>query len=246
MRTTTWTSIRTTLFAAFAAFALAACGGDGSTDPGGGGGGGDGGGGDPVPTAVAIVSGNNQTARTGTALPQPLVVRVTDADGVGVEDVNVSWSVTSGPGSVLPNATSTDAQGRVSATFTAGADLGTSTVRATVPVISENVQFMVETTVALIRMQGTAFVAPGGGDDVTVPVGTTIQWENFDAVQHTATSSAEPAGGAVIDTGLMGNGDTRNFTPMVEGTWTYFCEVHPGIMVGATITATAASGSATR
>lgn len=101
-----------------------------------------------------------------------------------------------------------------------------------------------EATAVEIRMQNTAFVAPAGGDDVTVTVGTTIEWVNLDAVQHTATSSAVPAGGAAFDSGLMGNGDRFQFTPQVEGTWVYFCEVHPGIMVGATITATAAGSNA--
>jgi len=97
----------------------------------------------------------------------------------------------------------------------------------------------------VVRMSGTAFVAPDGSDDVTVPVGTRVEWQNFDPVQHTATSSDEPPGGAVINTGLMSNGQTRPFTPMVEGTWTYFCEVHPGIMVGATLTATATGSTST-
>jgi len=93
-----------------------------------------------------------------------------------------------------------------------------------------------------IRMQNTAFVAPGGGKAVTVAVGTTIEWVNMDAVQHTATSSSVPAGGVTFDSGLMGNGDRYRFTPHVAGTWVYRCEVHPGVMRDATITATT-SGS---
>lgn len=89
-----------------------------------------------------------------------------------------------------------------------------------------------------IRMQNIAFVGPGGGDAVTVTVGTPVEWVNLDNVQHTATSTSTPTGGASFDSGLMGNGDRFRFTPQVAGTWTYFCEVHPGIMLGATITAT--------
>lgn len=99
-------------------------------------------------------------------------------------------------------------------------------------------------SVVEIRMQNTAFVGPSGGDAVTVTVGTRIEWVNLDNIQHTATSSSEPAGGAAFDSGLMGNGDTFSFTPQVEGTWVYFCEVHPGIMVGATITATSGATDA--
>jgi len=89
-----------------------------------------------------------------------------------------------------------------------------------------------------IRMQNTAFVAPGGGKAVTVAVGTTIEWLNMDAVQHTATSTSVPPGGVAFDSGLMGNGARYRFIPQVTGTWVYRCEVHPGVMLDATITAT--------
>lgn len=240
--------IRTrTLIALTGAFALAACGGDSSTDPGNGGGGdggGDGGGGGAQAAAIATVSGGSQTGRTLLALDDPLVVKVTDADGAAVSGVTVSWSV-SGGGSVSSSTSTTNSQGQASVTFTAGPSLGTSTVQATVSGVPDPAEFAVETTIMVVRMSGIAFVAPDGTDDVTVPVGTEVQWRNFDQVQHTATSSDEPAGGAAINTGFMSNGQTRSFTPMVEGTWTYFCEVHPGIMVGATITATATGSTST-
>lgn len=94
-----------------------------------------------------------------------------------------------------------------------------------------------------IRMQNVAFVGPSGGDAVTVTVGTPVEWVNLDNVQHTATSTSVPAGGAAFDSGLLGNGDRFRFTPQVEGTWVYFCEVHPGTMVDAKITATASGTS---
>jgi hypothetical protein len=92
-------------------------------------------------------------------------------------------------------------------------------------------------------MQNLAFVGPGGTDDVSVPLGAMIEWRNLDGEQHTATSNDEPNGGDEILSGLLGNGASFSFTPNVEGTWTYFCQVHPTIMVGATITVTAATGS---
>ena len=98
-------------------------------------------------------------------------------------------------------------------------------------------------TVVEIRMQNTAFVGPGGGDAVTVAVGTPVEWVNLDAIQHTATSTDVPSSGAAFDSGLMGNSDRFRFTPQIVGTWTYLCEVHPGIMVGATITATSAGSN---
>ena len=229
------------------AAAFAACGGsDGGTDPGGGngggggdggGGGGGGGGGDPVPAAIVSVSGGGQSTGTLERASQPLVVRVEDADGVGVSAVTVNWSV-DGPGTLSSATSTTNSQGQASVSFTGGQTLGTSTVSATVSGVSGGVDFTVDTDVFVIRMLGIAYVAPAGGDDATVPVGTTVRWVNDDGVSHTVTSSEEPGGGSPMDSGTIGIGDSFSFTPTVEGTWTYFCEVHPGIMVGATLTAT--------
>ena len=45
----------------------------------------------PAPSAVQIVSGNNQSAEVGTALPDPLVVRVTDSLGAPAASVVVKF-----------------------------------------------------------------------------------------------------------------------------------------------------------
>jgi plastocyanin len=84
-------------------------------------------------------------------------------------------------------------------------------------------------------MQNEAFVAPGGGDDVTISLGQSVRWVNLDPVTHTATSSSEPAGGTAFNSGNLGKGGEFTFTPNVTGTWIYFCQFHPGTMVGARI-----------
>jgi plastocyanin len=85
-------------------------------------------------------------------------------------------------------------------------------------------------------MQNIAFVAPDGTDDVTISLGQSVEWMNLDqGVQHTATSNEVPAGGDSFDSGLLSTDESFVFTPNVTGTWTYFCEVHPSQMQGATI-----------
>jgi plastocyanin len=85
-------------------------------------------------------------------------------------------------------------------------------------------------------MQNIAFVAPDGSDDVTITLGQGVEWVNLDqGIQHTATSDSEPDGGDEFDSDLLNNGETFVFIPNVRGTWTYFCEVHPSQMTGATI-----------
>lgn len=69
---------------------LFACGGDGPVEPLEPE--------SPAATALALVSGDHQEGKAGEPLPEPFVVRVTDARGDGVGDVEVTWRVASGAG----------------------------------------------------------------------------------------------------------------------------------------------------
>lgn len=84
-----------------------------------------------VHTAVAgdasrliIVSGNNQTAASGSPLPAPLVVRLVDAEGNGVDRTAVAWVVATGGGNATPDNSTTDSEGFASAQWTLGETLG--------------------------------------------------------------------------------------------------------------------------
>lgn len=87
-----------------------------------------------TPTAAQVnrVSGNAQSATVGTALPDSLVVRVQDANGNNVPGVTVSWSVTSGGGSVSPTQATTSASGLARAVWTMGTTAGSGSARAAV------------------------------------------------------------------------------------------------------------------
>jgi plastocyanin len=58
---------------------------------------------------------------------------------------------------------------------------------------------------------------------VTIQVGDTVTWTNNDAMPHTATSTDDPA---TFD-GEMQPGESFSFTFEEEGTFAYFCEIHP-------------------
>ena len=81
--------------------------------------------------------------------------------------------------------------------------------------------------ILVIEMRGTAYVAPNGTDDATIPLGATVEWVNRDALRHTATGSSMPPGTPMLNSGLMSQGDRYQYTPPVTGTWTYFCQTHP-------------------
>ncbi|MBA4073139.1 MAG: hypothetical protein C0497_15135, partial [Gemmatimonas sp.] len=79
---------------------------------------------------IAKQSGDAQTAAVSSALPQPIAVKVTASDGVGVAGVNVSFAVSDG-GSVASGTVATDANGVASTTWTLGTPARVQTATAT-------------------------------------------------------------------------------------------------------------------
>lgn len=69
------------------------------------------------PNAVSIADGNNQTVEAGKALPKPLKVKVVDADGQVMKDIEVLWSIKSGNGTLSAAKSVTDAQGIAQVTW---------------------------------------------------------------------------------------------------------------------------------
>lgn len=190
-----------------------------------------------TPAAVVVTAGDGQSARTSQPLADDFQVRVTAEDNGPVPNLPVAWTVTSGGGSLSPTSTATDADGRASSRLTLGGTASDNTVTAA-PLGLAAVTFNATGSAPVrvdVLMQGIAFVAPGGGDDVSIMLGDTVRWENLDAVQHTATSTSEPSGGVTFDSGLLNGGQGFSFVPNTRGEWEYFCEVHPAQMVGARI-----------
>lgn len=80
---------------------------------------------------LVIVSGDQQTAKVGTRLPAPLVVKVVDDSGDPVRGVHIAWQVVIGSGTISSARTVTgkDGQTSITATLTVG---GQSAITATV------------------------------------------------------------------------------------------------------------------
>lgn len=81
------------------------------------------------PSGIAAVSGSGQTAPVGTALPQPVVVKVTASDGLGAPDVAVTFAAANG-GSVGSATVTTGADGIAQTTWKLGTTVGTQTLTA--------------------------------------------------------------------------------------------------------------------
>ncbi len=80
--------------------------------------------------ALNVISGDKQTAPPNAELPQPLVVRVVDANGQPVQGQIVNFRVTAGGGSMFAGAGSTNAQGIVQDRWTLGPAAGAQTAEA--------------------------------------------------------------------------------------------------------------------
>ncbi|MGW8267882.1 MAG: Ig-like domain-containing protein, partial [Longimicrobiales bacterium] len=85
------------------------------------------------PQLLTRISGDNQSAQVGEALPQPLVVEVRDALGRPLKGVPVGWQITEGGGSVSAREVPTDDQGRAAqSTWVLGPSVGLNTISASV------------------------------------------------------------------------------------------------------------------
>ena len=74
-------------------------------------------------------------------------------------------------------------------------------------------------------------------DPVVVPAGSTITFINEDAIDHTVTAGTrEEPEPETFDGTLPGQGATFDLTLDEPGTYDYFCELHPGPGMTATIT----------
>lgn len=84
----------------------------------------------PNPATIAAIGGNAQTGPAGAALPTPIAVKVTAADGLGVSGVSVAFAAGS-DGSVSNASVLTNSTGDASVTWTLGPVGGAQTLTAT-------------------------------------------------------------------------------------------------------------------
>ncbi len=82
-------------------------------------------------SGLQIVSGNNQSGPLNAQFPIPLTVKVTDAQSNPVQNVAVTFTISSGSGTLSNPSSSTDATGSASTAVTAGNTAGSIVVTAT-------------------------------------------------------------------------------------------------------------------
>jgi hypothetical protein len=130
-------------------------------------------------TNLILVSGSNQTAATGTLLPAPLTVKVTDPSGNAVSGINVIFAVTAGGGSLSATQIPTNSSGFASTTLTLGSVVGTNIVTAASGALTGS---------------PVTFTATGTSSAEQPAVSVTPnQWTNV-----TPTYQGQPAGGYMV------------------------------------------------
>ena len=97
-----------------------------------------------TPVTLKPISGDDQESLPGKALADPFVIEVKDEDGLVFEGVPVTFTVTTGGGTLVKRSTTTDSNGRAENVLTLGKNPGTNTVRASVKTISQSVTFNAE------------------------------------------------------------------------------------------------------
>jgi hypothetical protein len=90
-----------------------------------------------LPLAFWIITGDKQQGLVGSALANPFVVEVRGRSGEPFLDAQVTFTVTSGGGTLSVTSVTTDANGRAESTLTLGPNSGTNTVTVSVTGIQE-------------------------------------------------------------------------------------------------------------
>jgi len=158
MRRTTalgWTALLTTL--------VACGGGDNLLLPG------------AEPATITMVQGDGQNGRVGQALPQPLVVQVTDANARPIEGATVVFVLTDpAPGaSLAPDTVGTNSDGQASASVTLGTRPGSQAGQVQALGASGAPAATVNFTLNAVAENANG-IAAVSGQDQTGPVGSTL------------------------------------------------------------------------
>ncbi len=171
-----------------------------------------------APAALAIHSGDAQTANTGTAATGPLQVRVTGRSGDGVAGVTVAFEVTEGGGSVETAAAATGGDGVASAgRWTMGIP-GSQRVRASVdgldPVVFRATSLDVPEAMAVHAGDGQEAAT---GTPVADPVQVRVTGTTGDGLEGVAVAFEVAGGGGSVESAAAVTGADGIASP---GDWT--------------------------
>ena len=165
----------------------------------------------PTPAGITIVSGSGQTGFTGAALSQPLVVKVTAADGTPLAGQTVDFTVTTGQATVNPASAITDANGLAQTQVTLGSTSGTVEVVATVhqTLLRATFQASVQPISTNNSCTAATTVTLAVGETRTALAGSEICLRTTAAAEYMVNGFfASSVGSAQTQVGITGSGIT--------------------------------------
>jgi adhesin/invasin len=164
-------------------------------------------------SGVVIVSGDNQSAQAGTALANPLVVQVLDAQGNPIPNRAVTWVVAEG--AVNPETSTTDAQGHASTIWTVGSTPGAKTANAVVSGVGTATFNAIATAGSVSAANSSVSASPvtvSAGATSTITV-TVRDGSNNPVSDATVTVSASGTGNTITPaTASSGSNGVATFT----------------------------------
>ena len=179
-----------------------------------------------APAELSIAGGDGQDGPISSTLPA-LQAKVADQFGNGVPGVTVTWTVTSGDGTVDPGTSDTDANGVAETELTFGATVGDVTVDADVTGLTGSPQTFTEHAIALpvaivIDVGSAGFTFSPKVD--TVATGGTVTW-NWGGSGHSVISDGPPS--FTSHTPLENAGFSYGpLTFNTAGSYAYHCSAH--------------------
>jgi plastocyanin len=177
-----------------------------------------------APVSLILVSGDDQTAQLGTLYMQPLVVKVADQYGNGINGFMTHWSNT-GPAVRTNDSLPTNLQGHASQVMTAGDTVGAVLVTATATGLTGSPREFSSTVVpqvALVTVNSN-FYSP---TNQVISAGSSVRWEWISGTHSVTPDSAGFFVGSDVETVGFLHGPLTFANP---GVYTYHCQVHPGM-----------------
>ena len=123
-----------------------------------------------------------------TTLPQPLIVKVLEANGTPAVGVRVTWTPLTGGGRLSASSTPTNGQGLAQVTWTLGSTAGSQSARATATATGSPITFTATAT------SGTSVLALVSGTPTGAPSTPLAQ-----PLVVQVTSASGPVSGATVD-----------------------------------------------
>lgn len=152
---------------------------------------------DGVPTSIVPVSGNNQSGTVRSELSSPITVQVLDVQGRPVRDQEVTFTVITGGGSVVPVTVLTNDEGEATIEWTLGGTAGVQQVRA----------------------QATGGAAP---DDLSILLTATAAASNASSIEMVSGNEQAATAGSALDDSLIVRTEDAEGNPVggVTVAWT--------------------------